>query len=457
MEKIRYYLITFLVLVFSLSFVSSNFVCGLVNNSQDFSSSWAKVIIYPDDNTSKIVHCSVSPENKFCCDLDEIPSFNYSVGKKVFAEIFDEETGFVAGPVSLYLTGEGYDLFPQMNLEKAIRLNSPEDRVFINESSIILNVSLAEHYNNLNYTLNNSNGFLEENVCKDCIEVEFPVNLFKGRNEIILNSYGIRNISEKIIVYNLDYLNFSLNLSCDKCKVKTNYFYVPSQENITFSSHFESSHNISGEFLFYFPSEWILFNSSGMEDFSSTHNVVSENVESKKEFTINYTLESPKTFIKKEYIFTQKLENFESISKVRVFKFRFIPFNNKRPFVNFHFISPFIQKSSPEHPVLLESAERYLKTAAIFPNKQILSSYSALEFEKIKSGKNKGDYFTILTTIPERDIDKIFLVFKVEKGKSIEVWDNQDRVDLERYNEDKNYIYYSAYVYEKGPFEVRIS
>ncbi len=456
MEKIRYYLITFFVLIFSLSFVSSNFVCGFVNNSQEFSSSWANVIIYPEENFSKIVHCSVSPENKFCCDLDEIPSFNYSVGKKIFAEVFDKEAGFVAGPVSLYLTGEGYDLFPQMNIQKAIILNSPEERIFVNKSFIILNISLEEHYNNLNYTLNHSYGFLEDQVCKDCTKVEFPVNLFKGRNEIILTSYGDRNISEKIIVYNLDYFNFSLNLSCDKCKSKPNYFFVPSQKNITFSSHFESSHNISGNFLFYFPSDWIFFNSSGLEDFSTTHKILSENIDNQKEFTIDYILQSPKAFIKKEYVFYQKFENYELISKARVFKFIFIPFHNKRPFINSHFNSPFIQKCSPKQPILLESAERYVKTAAIFPNKQILSSYSNLEFEKIKSGKNKGDYFTILTTIPERDIDKIFLVFKVEKGKSIEVFGNKDKVYLELYNEDSNHIYYSAYVYEKGPFKVNI-
>ena len=154
-------LVILLLFLFSLSFVSSSFVCGYVNNSQESSSSWSKVIIYPEEQPLSILECKVNPENKFCCDIEDIKGFTPSVGKKVFAEVFDEETGFVAGPVSLLLTEEGYDIFPQMNIQSAIVINSPEENIFINQSSVKINISLSGSYNNLKYTLNSSQGFLK--------------------------------------------------------------------------------------------------------------------------------------------------------------------------------------------------------------------------------------------------------------------------------------------------------
>ncbi|MCX6750026.1 MAG: hypothetical protein NTZ83_01060, partial [Candidatus Pacearchaeota archaeon] len=271
MNRISSFFAVFFILLFSLSFVSPNFVCGFVNNSQEFSSSWVNVIVYFEENKSDFTECKINPENKFCCDLDNISSVNFSMGKKVFAEVFDEKSGFVAGPVSLYLTDSGYDVFPEMKLEKAMITFLPDENLFINRSSILINLSLAERYNNLRYTLNSSEGYLEQEVCKDCNDFEFLVPLFKGENELVLISNGSREISEKIIFYNLDYFNFNVNLSCDKCKLKKKFFYVPSEEEIRIHSYFNSSHNISGDFLFYFPSQWILLDSLKSEDFSITH------------------------------------------------------------------------------------------------------------------------------------------------------------------------------------------
>ncbi len=450
------FLAVFFIILFSLSHVSSNFVCGFVNDSQNFSSSWSKVIIYPDENHSKIIQCEINPENKFCCDTEELPAFNYSVGKKIFAEVFDQDAGFVAGPVNLYLTGEGYDLFPQMNLQKAITINSPIEKIFVNQSSIILNIALAEHYNNLKYSLNSSEGFSEGNICTNCTTVEFPMSLDKGKNEIIFTAYGPREISEKIIFYNLDYLNFNLEVFCKKCKIKPNYFYVPSNENIIFSSSFNASHNISGEFLFYFPSDWKFFNYFITKDFSSTHNILTENITNRMEFTANYTLKSPETFIKQEYPFYQRIENKESINKVLLFRFKFIPFHKTNHFAKGYFNFPVVQMGSQDHPIILHSTEDYLKTVAIFPKKQIFNSYSYLEFETKKSAKKEENSFKILTNLPPGDIDKIFLVFKVEKKKSINVFSGEKEIPLTFYEQDENYFYYFAYVNEKGPFTVKI-
>ena len=202
---------------------------------------------------------------------------------------------------------------------------------------------------------------------------------------------------------------------------------------------------------------YILFNSSNLEDFSTTHKILSENITDKKEFSVNYALQSPKTFIKKEYTFYQKFENQEQTSKVVVFKFKIIPFRKSKYFDNHYFNSPFIQRGSPTQPIILNSKEDYLKLVAIYPKLNIFNSHSNLIFSEKKKRKNIEYFFTISTTILQKNIDKIFLLFKVEKGKSIEVYSNNHKINLEFYEEDPDYTYYSAYVHEKGPFSVKIS
>ena len=53
MNKSDSLFVFFFILLFSLSFVSSNFVCGFVNNSKDFSSSWTEVNVYFEENPSR--------------------------------------------------------------------------------------------------------------------------------------------------------------------------------------------------------------------------------------------------------------------------------------------------------------------------------------------------------------------------------------------------------------------
>ena len=442
-------------LTLSLSFVSSNFACGFVNNSKEFSSSWSNVLIYKAENTSNFIPCKINPENKFCCDLEDIRGAKFKVGEQISAELFDEKSGFVAGPVSLLLTGEGYDIFPQLNLQEAIIINFPNESIFINKSSLSFNLSLADGYNNLNYSINSSDGFFNHQVCNSCTNPVFPVNLGKGKNEITFTAYGIRSMSEKITLYNLDYLNFKMDVFCDKCKAKGDLFYVPSGKNATFSSSFNASHNISGYFLFYFPSDWILFNSSDVEDFSLTHNVLASNITNKKEYLVNYTLQSPNTFIKRDYIFYQMIENEGHFTNVSVSKYKIIPLHKSKSFERGYFNEALAQKGSPDEPIIVNSKQNYLDIVAIFPNKEILKSYSNIHFDAGKRGRNKEYSFTIITSIPKKNIDKIFLVFMVEKGKSIEVYSGKNKLQLEFYEEDPIYTYYSAFVHEKGPFTVK--
>lgn len=445
-----------LIAIYNLSFISANFVCGIVNSSEGFSSSWVEAIVYFEENESDFTTCKISPENKFCCDLENISSVNFAVGKQVFAEVFDKEKGLIAGPVSLYLTDEGYNVFPEMTLKKAILINSPDKRIFINASSILINISSVGQNNNLKYALNSSGEYIEAELCNDCTNFEFPISLSKGKNELIITFYGKREVSEKIIFYNLDYFNIGIDFSCEKCKNKKRFFYVPSEEEISVHSYFNSSHNISGDFLFSFPFKWIPYNLLNNQDISFTHKGFIRKISDKKEFSEDYTFISPKSFIKQDYFFYQEFQGFENLKKVRVFRLKLLPFYKVNLIEKEYPLTILEQRTSPGEPVIINSPENCIQTVGIFPEKEILKSYSALNFNNNNFKKNKQLTFTIITTIPQEDIKNIFLVFKAEKGKNIRLSIDMREIPLEFYNEDVNYNYYYAYVLEKGPFNVEI-
>jgi len=151
----------------------------------------------------------------------------------------------------------------------------------------------------------------------------------------------------------------------------------------------------------------------------------------------------------------QKIENEESLINVSVSRLRLIPFYNPEPLEISYFNESLLQKGSPDEPIVLNSIETNLKLVAIFPNVDIIKSYSYLMFDMERNNRDEY-FFTLLTTIAENDIDRLFLVFQVEKGKSIELYLNENKIPLEFYDEDPNYIYYSAYVHQKGPFMVRV-
>src|SRR4030042_4450255 len=137
----------------------ASLACGQVNSTAGIEPQWMKVKIYGIDK-NKFTTCSVSPaENKFCCDIEAIyPPLNLPVGSQMNGEIFNEE-GYFAGPVSLYTSGEGYDVFPLMNLKKAIVINSPGRVIFSNEPKLLLNASFKSPFTNISIERNGQREF----------------------------------------------------------------------------------------------------------------------------------------------------------------------------------------------------------------------------------------------------------------------------------------------------------
>lgn len=442
--------------ILNLSFVSSTFVCGFVNDSDKFSADWIDVKVYYAENYLDFTNCQVNPENKFCCDLENISSVNFSVGKKVFAEIYDLKKGVFGGPVFLYLTGEGYDLFPDMKLREIISLNISDNQIILNSSSLHLIFFSDKNMDNLIYKMNYSKEAPKYDLCKSCNYSEFSIPLSKGKNEIYLISDTGNSVYKNASVYNLDYLETGINVFCEGCKIKKNFLYIPSSKEITINSYFNASHNISGEFLVYFPREWIFIDSSNFSDFSLTHSGIIEKVQDKSFFSVNYTLKAPKKIIKQDYIVYQDLNGYSNSFKIRSFRFKFLPFFKVHSFQENYPPGTLSQGTSAKEPIVLNFQEGVLDTIAIFPKLDVKSSHSYVDFKQNRKKYNAKIEFNILSTLSEKEIDKILLIFRVEKGKYLEVIHNDTLLLLDLYNEDNNYNYYSSYTKEKGTFTARV-
>jgi hypothetical protein len=456
MGKINFIFVFFAVLIFCLSFISSNFVCGEVTGSEDFSPVWTTVTVYFEENKSEFTECKVNPENKFCCDLENISSVEFEVGKKVLAEIIDSKRGFIAGPVSLYLTDGGYDVFPEINLEQAIKLNLPSEKIFIKESLLSLNMSSTKKDSSIWYSLNSSENYIGQELCANCTSSEFLIPLSKGKNELVLTIVGDKPISKEILIYNLDYLNFNIDFICSKCKKKKNFFYIPADEEIIVNLSFNSSHPISGDFYIYFPGKWVLLNPYN-RDLSETHAGYIENIDNLSYSSYTYLIKTPKSFIKQNYIFYQRLNDNELLTKVRVFNLKLIPFYKNNDFKKEYQSNVLSQRTSVNEPIVLNPNLSYIKTIAIFPNQEIINSNSYLKYDSENIRDKSKSKFTIRTSLPKESIENIYFIFKVRKGESIDVKLRGEDLPLQFYEEDDDFTYYSASAHEKGPFEVRIS
>ena len=448
--------IPFLIILFSLSFVSPSFVCGVVDDSKDISSDWSRVVVYFEENKSDLTECRVNPEKKFCCDLENISSVNFSVGKKVFAEVFDLEKGIIGGPVYLFLTDKGYDIFPDMAIKEMVNSSLQKERIFLDKSYINLNIDNPQSPKELNYILSSSEGEFKGKLQDNSNISDFKIPIQKGKNQLIIYSEKTNEVYNQFSFYNLDYFNFNIEPFCKNCKKKKNFFYIDSKQIVTLMFGFNSSHNVSGDFLISFPRDWELINYSDIFDISLSHKAIKNIISDKKEFYVNYSFKLPKNTIKQDYFVYQQLGDYNSSNKLRSFKYNWIPFHKSNKMQESYQNNVLRKSISPKYPAVLNLEYDFIKTIALFPNKDIPESYSTLKYsEKIKKGR-KTIFFEIFTTIQEKDLENIFIVFKVEKGKNITLSDSEKELELDFMNEDANYEYYSVYTTNKGPFNILI-
>ena len=458
MEKYLRCFILVLVVFSSLSSVNANFVCGEVESSEIMSPAWMEVSVYYEEQPSNILFCPINSQNKFCCDLEEISSVNWEVGKNVFAELFDEETGYVAGPVQLTTTEESYDLFPSMNLSKAINISSSKPSIFLRDDKIILNISLNRDYSSLRYTLTNSQGAIGNPICSDCSSANLELSALKGKNQIvILASDGGRDIFETLDFYYLDYLNLNTSFECDKCFLKKKWFAIPSNSNVTANFFINASHNVSGILTAYVPLSW---DSESSIDYSESHYELNWNITYKKEFFVTENLQAPSGWKNKRFLFKLNFE--ENSLDTKVFVYNIFRFHSptifwKRFFKNKYSFDNNFKKISPENPLVIKSESPYVDLVAIYPKKEMIMPSASLKYDEKKRLKKRMLDLEIISDFANKDIENILLKFKIPSGKKVKLYSGRNEMDLTESSKAEEYTYYEARLSKKEKLRLEIS
>lgn len=449
-------LVFLLLLILEISLVSANFACGYVNDAEDFSGVWQDVLVYYDENPSYKTSCKISSENKFCCDLEKVQEINWETGKLVFAEIYSPQENYIAGPVSGLTTEDSYFVLPEMTLTKVINFNQPIKKILINESEVLINLSLIESYNNLKYSVNNNSEIF---VCENCSSQEFLVPIEKGPNKIKLIAYNQENKTISLIenVYYLDYFIIQDSFNCENCLMKGNKFYIPSNSEVNLNLEYFSSHNVFSVVNILVPIDWNVPEEYFPEDYSQSHKLIKWNLsENPKIFSLT---SSETTFKRKDY-FIYEIGSFFKQSKVTVFSLtRFFPFSsNKKPSESFYFKNSIKNKCSQTEPLILEFEEKPFDLIAIYPKKPLSNANAKLITKKSRFFRKNQISFNLITNIPSKDINTILFRFKSPKKENIEFYDSYNNIiNLEVYDEDENYYYYEAYFNEKGNFKLKLS
>ncbi len=452
-------LLPLIIFLLNLNLVSSSFVCGIVNDSLTSSSDWVNVKVYFEENISDFTECQVNPEKKFCCDIENISSVNVEVGKKAYAEVYDTKRKLTAGPIFIYLTDEGYNIFPTMNLEELPSFNISNNEITVNDSFIYLSFSSSKNANNFSYKIDLPDKEIKERLNDNNNNIpNVSIPLSKGENELFLISENIdREEFERFLIYNLDYFDLGVNIFCNKCKIKNNFLYAPSNKEIIMNLYFNSSHNISGEFLTYLPQDWTVMDHSDLSEVSLTHKAIAHKVNNESYFSVNYTVKLPQRLIKQDYFIYQKVNNYNKQTKLRSFSIGFLPFHKFNRLEESFPKETLEQSTSPKNPLILKNQGKgTLETVAIFPNSEISSSYSYIDYQVKKKKLANIEEFNILTTLPDKKIEKIFLIFKIKKENFIEVYYKNSLLELDIYDEDDSYNYYSVYIPGKGHFSTKI-
>jgi hypothetical protein len=427
----------------------ASLACGQVN-SIGIEPQWMKVNVYGLDENN-FATCSVSPaENKFCCDTEAIPGFNWVLGSIVNGEIFNEQ-GYFAEPVSLQISGEGYDIFPVMHLKKAITINNLSKVLVLNTSEFLLNASFESPFTNISLE---KNGILQQlfegEEYQGYIAGDFGMNYLN-----LTASNNEREFYEPISLAILRSFNLSRTITCDKCKkdlIKSN------QEGII-TLNVSLSHAVSGlELKEYVPKDFEILETSGeVREYSDTHNVIIWRV-SGSEISRIYRVKAPKvSFFPKKYIFKTELEDYllkeDSIVVSRFFSFW--SFDEEIKFKSSK--RKTYSRISPQSPLVYKFKSGEMTRLAVFPNKTIKGAEfivnEYLEGE-LNNESNHVTYYSFDTNIDTNSIEKIFVEFRIAKNNSENLtlyafdnsWEKWEESKISINKEDGEYNYYQAYI-----------
>lgn len=430
-----------IILLLAIPFVRAGFACGQITPLGNIQPQWMEVRIYYE-NIDEFVRCSVSPaENKFCCDAEAIPGFIWEVGEEIKAEIYNEN--YFTEPVSLKITGEGYDVFPLMNLKKAVTLNNFSKIIF--GSSLLINASFEVPYTYVEIENNSDRYFLYNGT-----DYEGEMEIEPGMNYIkIIASGGGREFIEDLTTARLDYYNFNREIDCKKCKENL----IKQDKEVSMGIKVNLSHYIEGmELREYVPVDFEILETDGrVEEYSDTHNVIIWNL-SGGEVVKWYRVKSPKViFFPVKYIFRTELEN-ALLSEEELIVSRFFSFWSFEEEMQFKSVKRNVySRISPETPLVVRGDNEITKLG-IIPKKTIKNAELSVKKYDGKDLEDAISHYFLDSNIPLEDISKIFVEFRLNKSDGGDVnlyifedgWREWETILFEE--EDENYNYYRVYV-----------
>lgn len=468
MNKIILGIVCLCFLIISSFSVSANFACGSVESEGDYLPAWFDVIVSYQENPEYKTSCKVSPaNNKYCCDPLQISQVNWGIGKYLEAEILDTRRGYFAESVALSISGEGYDIFPEMQLKRAVRIISPDSKILPNDDSeIFVNVSSNEPFTNLSYLLVYENSSVEGELCDNCTNQEFYLMNY-GPGHYFLSVFardgGGEVFNDSMDIYLVDYMSTDFRLDCDGCYRE----FVPlnTRVNLTFISEF--SHEVSGEMVGYFPNDWVFIDGEGViEDYSSSHKSISWEVSGNKAQK-NIILLSPSFYpssLKRSYLGIQIERNpieFYNLRLYSLFRFPFFlmseKFSSESNGANlFNYVF-----ASESNPAVLILEGDFVSEVAVFPKMDV--SNVRVSFNSIEKKRRDYHRFSVRSTIPGEDIMKVMIKFRVNKnylddyvGDLLFYENGEDLVGIktEVIREDDKYFYYEGFSDQLGIFRI---
>jgi len=446
--KLKPFMKTFTLFIFviilatSLPFVRAGFACGQVVSEEDMEPQWMEVRVYYE-NIDESVKCSVSPaENKFCCDAEAIPDFTWNVGEEINAEIYNEN--YFTEPVSLQITGEGYDVFPLMNLKRAITINKFDKVIF--GDPFLLNASFAEPYTYVEIENSSDRYFLYNGTnYEGKIEVEPGMNYMK-----LISAGGGREFVEDLAVASLQYFDFERKINCNKCKENL----IKQNQEVSIRIEVNFSHYVEGlELREYVPKDFEILETDGrIEEYSETHNVIIWSISGKETIKV-YKIRAPKVnFFPVKYIFRAELENV-LLNEEEIVVSRFFSFWSFEEEITFKSVKRRVySRISPETPIVVRMDSEIVRLGLI-PKRTIKNAELSVEkYEGNEELENIIAYYSLDSNIPLEEIDKIFIEFRLNKsiGTNInlyvfeDTWKEWEPILFEE--EDENYFYYETYI-----------
>lgn len=451
-------IILFLTFIIANSgFVAANMACGQVQNTGNESSSWLAVTLFYSSTPNKTTSCQVSPrDNKFCCDPEDIQGITWAIGKNLTALIVDQEKNIYAPPVTLTISGGGYDLFSQLIPQKVLVLTGSRQKVYTNITSYFVNISTINPFNQIGYSVSSPTKKENSTLCTDCTQANFSIEtLTEGAYSLIFSA----NNSKYSFIQNEDFtiidrLSFNREFVCSKCKNSL----VPGKANITVYLEFNASYPVSGELREYIPKEWKVIDIES-QPFSDTHQMIIWHLENSTQLKKNYTVSTPDSWLTRKYRFQSSLEGIDSEID-EVFTYRFIKwkwlalpkvFSKKLPSV---IAQQEYQQVIPTKPLLIPINDSIFLELSIIPN----APAKSLSIEIIKIlplNPSKKENVLGLAILSDRELKNlgIFRVsYRLDKSLFKKQKTNSTIVQLEHpsrkqtinpTNEDSAYFYYS--------------